>query len=161
VRSLVLALCALTATTPALWGGEKDANSALSMIVAQKRIQEANLQRRRARLKSIESFRSRNPEVYEREMRSFQRHERIESTVREYRSGALSEAAARKRLTPDVAQSSEADLASVPQRISRLQQQLDFLRKVSRDKNVLITQRLDALLAKPDGPGPPKRNGPD
>ena len=98
-----------------------------------------------------------DPELYRKVKAMRERAENTLAILAAYRDGKISRAAAEQRLAPLVREDAQAELPGLQERIRRMESELDFLRKASKDPELLVRRRIDRML-EPSGSrkGPPE-----
>ena len=104
-----------------------------------------------------------DPELYRKVKAMRERAESIRAILEVYQGGKLSRAEAEQRLAPLIREDALAELPSLQGRIKKMESELEFLRKASKDPDLLVRRRLDQMLQPPGPrktpPEPPDASG--
>ena len=92
-----------------------------------------------------------DPELYRKVKAMRERAESIRAVLEAYQGGKLSRADAEQKLAPLIREDALAELPSLQGRIQKMESELEFLRKASKDPDLLVRRRLDQML-QPPGP---------
>ena len=108
-----------------------------------KKMQEERVKHQRERL---EMLKERAPELYRVEKASFERQEKINEITSDFSAKNISEQTAKKRLFPLLEKELKATIENLPNRIKRLEKQLEFLKKARKHPKLLIEKQITVML---------------
>ena len=87
-----------------------------------------------------------DPELYRQVKAMRERAENTLAILTAYREGKISQGDAEQKLAPLVREDARAELPGLQEKIRRMESELDFLRKASKDPELLVRRRIDRML---------------
>ncbi len=133
----------------------QEAPPPLDPAAMQQELEQMEAEGRRMEEEHLAQLQQMDPELYQQEKGRMERQRKIEALVAQVHAGTLSATQAERKLSPLVQQDLQVELTTLPDRISQLEEHLTFLRRVQKDPDLLIRQRIDQLLGRTSELSPP------
>jgi len=97
---------------------------------------------------SLKDLKERNPQAYQERMRMKALSQKLSQILSSFREGKMNEVQARRELTPLARESVEARLRNLDREIEQARKKLEYLEKLKKDPNLLVSGQVDRYLGK-------------